>query len=112
MPAIYTEFEIALDVVKEGLLPFFQKFRNGCPPSNDQAFGVTIGFVMGARYKKISFPRVIEALDTVRASLEASNQKETTQYRLCQEILDAINANSDRYQDLVRNPNTDKLLHY
>lgn len=108
-----TEYDIAMDVVEEGLLPYFQKIKgNGDHPSKDELLALVMGFVIGARYKKIVFVRVVEALHTIRDSLEASGKKDTQEYELASKLLHSLQQHLSSFPQVVRNPNETKYRYY
>jgi len=106
-----TEFAIAMDVVEEGLLPYFREIKgNGKTPSKDEILAAVMGFVIGARYKKIVFVRIVEALHTVLDSLKASDKKSTPEYNLASKLLRSLQKH--KFPEVVRNPNESKYLYY
>lgn len=108
-----TEFAIAMDVVEEGLLPYFLKVKvNGDHPSKDEFLAFVMGFVMGAHYKKIVFVRIVEALQTVLDSLAASSKQDTPEYKLASKLLPSLQQHLSSLEGVVRNPNERKYLYY
>ena len=107
-----TEFAIAMDVVEEGLLPYFRGKGNGKNPSKDEILAVVMGFVIGARYKKIVFVRIVEALQTVLDSRAASNKEDTPEYKLASKLLRSFQRYHAFLPEVARNPNETKYRYY